>query len=87
MRQKIQTKGAKAEVISLKWDLVLKQLVSAHAKDSSDEELGLFIQKVMKVKPEVKSAVFKKFMSRVTLKHSAAMYQWRYHFCESTDKE
>lgn len=38
------------------------------------------------IRPEIKEAVFKKFMTRVTLKYSAAMYQWRYHFCEDVSR-
>ena len=40
----------------------------------------------MMIRPEIKEAVFKKFMTRVNLKYSAAMYQWRYNYCENVNK-
>ena len=46
------------------WDLVKQELMNKLEK-KPDEELGEFINKINLVKPEVKHAVFIKFMNRV----------------------
>jgi hypothetical protein len=62
LREKIETKDAKAGVIVSKWDLVQSELIEMFKKNPGDEELGLFIQKILRVRPEIKLAVCKKFM-------------------------
>lgn len=55
------------------WDQILNDFMEIQVKNP-DEEMAEFIQKIMMVKPEIKHACFVKFMQRIQLKYSAAMY-------------
>ena len=86
MRDKLQTKDSKLEVLLMQWDKTVRSLIKRNKRKKGGGKLNDFIDQMRLINNDVKRACMAEYLRKVQTKYSAAFSQWRY-MLEFTNKE
>ena len=80
MRQKVQTKDAKVEILKNMWEKKLYFDWLPKATKTKDEGMKTVLHLIQKVNPEVVDYMLTHYIKQCRKKHAIAFIEWRLHF-------
>lgn len=82
----MQTKNSKTEVLIQQWEKHVQAMQLRCKKGGKD--MNDFMNKILKIKTEVRDYLLQKFVDRCLQKHCLAFFQWRQRYrSEFVDKQ